>query len=93
MKILENATQDSEGEPVVFPGGLATVYCWGVFAGATLKLSISPDKTNWFDMDGFTLSGPIKPKNLQISDCWLKGQVIGGGPNTNINLMLKNFNT
>ncbi len=91
MKLLDAAKQNDVGEPVVYAGGLATVYCWGVFAGATVKLIISPDKTNWFDLDGYTLTGPIKPKNLQISECWIQGQVIGGGPTTNVNLMLKHF--
>jgi len=92
MKLFENATKGTIGEPSVFTGGLATIYCWGVFSTAQVKLRVSPDKTNWFDIDGFTFLQPAKPKNLNIAECWMMGELTGGDGDTNINLIVKQFN-
>ena len=61
------------------------------FAGASVKLMVSPNKTVWFDLDGYTLTQSSKPKNMQLSDCWIKGQVFGGGAETSINLIVRKF--
>ncbi len=91
MQLLESASANFDGEVTQYPGGLATVYCWGNFAGASVKLMVSPNKTVWFDLDGYTLNQTSKPKNMQLSDCWIKGQVFGGGAETSINLIVRKF--
>jgi hypothetical protein len=91
MKLLEDATKGSIGESFIFTGGLATIYCWGNFSGASVKLRVSPDSSNWFDLDGFILPQPAKPKNLHMAECWMRGEVIGGDGNTLVNLVVKQF--
>ncbi len=91
MKLLENATKAISGQPYIFTGGLATVYCWGNFGGATVKLRVSPDSTNWFDVDGFTFTEAPNPKNLNLAECWMKGEISDGDGETNVNLVIKKF--
>lgn len=91
MKLLEDAGKGEIGEPISFTGGLATVYCWGAFSGAQVKLHVSPDKTNWFDVQGFTFTTTALPKNLNIAECWMMGEVVGGDGSTKVNLIVKHF--
>ncbi len=91
MELLENAPAGTDGEQMQYSGGMATVYCWGNFAGASVKLLVSPDRSTWFDLEGYTLVQTSKPKNLHIANCWMKGQVIGGTVDTNVNLVVRGF--
>ena len=93
MELLKNAAAGTDGQAQQYSGGLATVYCWGNFAGATVKLFVSPDRAVWFDLDGYALVQTSKPKNLHIANCWMKGQVIGGTVDTNVNLVVRGFST
>ena len=93
MELLKNAAANTNGEAQQYSGGMATVYCWGNFAGATVKLFVSPDGSMWFDLEGYVLIQTSKPKNLHIANCWMKGQVIGGTIDTNVNLVVRGFYT
>ena len=56
---------------------LVTVFCWGTFNGVTVKLQISPDKINWFDLTDatFTAKGTI---NVRIPpNVYYRGDVSG----------------
>lgn len=91
MKLLDNAPKATIGEPFIYTGGLATIYCWGNFSTAIVKLRVSPDSTNWFDLDGFTFPQPAKPKNLHMAECWMRGEIVGGDGETLVNLVIKQF--
>lgn len=92
MKLLENGTNKTgAGEPFIFIGGLATIYCWGNFAGATVKLRVSPDSNIWFDLDGFTFTQAPRPKNLHIAECRMRGEIMGGTDDTLIQMVVKEF--
>jgi hypothetical protein len=93
MELLKDAAANANGESHQYAGGMATVYCWGNFAGATIKLLVSPNGSVWFDLEGYTLVQTSKPKNLHLSNCWMKGQVIGGTAETSVNLVVRGFHT
>ncbi|NBX02599.1 MAG: hypothetical protein EBR02_00760 [Alphaproteobacteria bacterium] len=93
MELLKDAVANTNGEAHQYAGGMATVYCWGNFAGATIKLLVSPNGSVWFDLEGYALVQTSKPKNLHLSNCWMKGQVIGGTVDTDVNLVVRGFYT
>lgn len=93
MDLLKNAPAGTDGSQKQYSGGMATVYCWGNFAGASVKLLVSPDRSTWFDLEGYTITQTSKPKNLHIANCWMKGQVIGGTVDTSVNLVVRGFQT
>ena len=63
MELLKDAVANANGKSHQYAGGMATVYCWGNFAGATIKLLVSPNGSVWFYLEGYTLVQTSKPKN------------------------------
>lgn len=89
MNLFTAQASDGNSTPVknLLGDGLVSVFCWGTFNGATCKLQISPDKTNWFDLDDatFTAKGTI---NIMIpAGVYYRGAVSGSGsPVPSLNL-------
>ena len=83
MKLLDGATVDGDG--TVFNARAAgsrytsdvfTFYAWGTWGGGTVKLMISPDNTNWFDVTNaaFTADGVL---NVQFRAPYVKANLAG----------------
>lgn len=93
MTVLLNAvTSDQSSGVVKNHNELISVFAWGTFAGVTVKLQISPDKSEWFDLADatFTAKGTI---NLQIPDgVYYRANVSGtGSPAPAVSLAVVGF--
>jgi hypothetical protein len=83
MRIFDGETTNTTS--AAMPGqATRTVYCWGTFGGATVKVQISPDREEWFDVPEltFTEKGAV---NASFQGSSLRG-VISGGTGASINL-------
>ena len=84
MRLFDGETTNATTAAFPGSGGTRTVYCWGTFGGATVKVQLSPDGQEWFDIDEltFTAKGAV---NAVFVGSLLRG-VISGGSSASINL-------
>lgn len=87
MKIFDSETTNATSAAASTSNASLTVYCWGTFGGATVKLQVTPDGSEWFDVDDltFTSKGVV---NLIYGPGQVRG-VISGGSGASINLEVK----
>lgn len=64
-----------------------TLFVWGTFGGSTVKLQISPDGTNWFDVSGADAITAAGALNVEFRAKQVRGSVSGGTANS-INMRL-----
>ncbi len=89
MFLLKNVTADGSSTPQQHLGGLISTYCWGTFNTATVKLQSSPDNVEWFDIPETTFTEKTQPINIELTPCWLRGNVSSAGGATDVNLFAK----
>lgn len=49
-------TEDISGKPFQIASTHANIFAWGTWDGATLKLQLSPDSKQWFDVTALTFT-------------------------------------
>ena len=93
MKLLDAVTSNGDGDAVDLQdvrrnlnGTVSyTVACYGTFNGATIKLQVSPDNSNWIDAYSFTTQeGVIYDGGFR----YIRGSVSSAGASTSITLEL-----
>ena len=89
LDIFTDQTENAESDVIEYHGDLNTIYAFGEFDGATVKLQVSPNRTKWFDLVEATFTEEGEPVNISISAPYIKGVVEDAGDNTNINLMVR----
>ena len=94
MKLLENAsngtgTSHSTREDLNrFRTTVKTLYVYGTFDGATVKLQISPDNSNWFDVPDADTITVQSVMNIQSRGIAYRGVVSGGSGSESITMIL-----
>ena len=84
MRIFDNETTNATSAAHPGMGGTRTVYCWGTFGGATVKLQMSPDGSEWFDVEDLTFAAKTAVNAVFVGSM-IRG-VISGGSSASINL-------
>ncbi len=64
-----------------------TLYIWGTFDDATVKLQVTPDNTNWFDAEDSSVTA-ARARNVEFSAYSVRGVVSGGGGSVSISMAL-----
>lgn len=95
MNILSGASNGT-GTAVQFKGAgnrhkesVLTLYVFGTWDGATAKLQVSPDNSNWLDVtgaDAFTADDVV---NINGHFHYMRGVVSGGGGSESITMEIR----
>jgi len=56
MRLFDGETTNTTSAALTGAGVQRTVYVWGTFGGATVKVQVSPDQVEWFDVDALTFA-------------------------------------
>jgi hypothetical protein len=83
MFIFQGRTTNGASAVTQDSNFINSVFCWGVFAGATVILQGSTDNIEWFDLATFTAKGVI---GVGVKCPYKRGFVSGATGTTNINL-------
>jgi hypothetical protein len=87
--LFSAATANSQSTDVgPINGGLYTVFAYGTFDTCTVKAQVSPDGTEWFDLDDatFTAKGAV---NLSLPEgAYIRGDLSSVGGSTSVSLVL-----
>ena len=86
MQVFVGRTTNGDSAVVTDFSFLNSVYCWGVFDGATVTLRGSLDNVEWFDLATFTAKGVT---GLGVKAPYKRATVSGAGANTNINMNIE----
>ena len=55
LSLLSNASSNLNGNSISFKGGwVGTVYCYGTFNGANVRVQVSPEGNTWFNLANLT---------------------------------------
>ena len=88
---LNGATANGAGAVIyaprfdqVRPRNPLTVYVWGTFGGATVKVQVTPDGTNWFDLSNYSFSD-VGCENIDAAAVAYRLFVSGATGATNLN--------
>lgn len=91
IRLLTNQTTSATGSTVPLKGPFNrdyrtyTVYATGTFDGATMKLQISMDGTNWVDVTSFTTGAAVL---AEFNANFARGVVSTAGATTNLTLQM-----
>jgi hypothetical protein len=87
---LDAATANGAGAAIpaprfdqVRPRNPLTVYVWGTFGGATVKVQVSPDGANWFDLSNYSFSA-IGCENIDAATAFYRLYVTGASGATSL---------
>jgi hypothetical protein len=83
MRFFSAETTNTDSETVAIGSygqrkyDIFTIYAWGTWGGATMKLQISLDQSQWFDVSGasFTDDGAL---NVQFRAPYARMNISGG---------------
>ena len=94
MDIFQNQTSDTVTDAVRLTSGHESVFCWGVFDGATVKLQLCPvdpeqPNADWFDYDEATFTEKSSVNGAIGGNIWVRGVVEDAGLGTSVNLVLR----
>ncbi len=66
--------------------GLQTVFCWGTFDSATVKVQLSPDGSEWFDLDDLTFTAKSVMNFKTQAGVQYRATLSSAGGSTSVNL-------
>ncbi|MCP4992864.1 MAG: hypothetical protein GY934_03615 [Gammaproteobacteria bacterium] len=66
--------------------GLKTVFCWGTFDSATVKVQLSPDGSEWFDLDDLTFTAKGVVNFMTQIGVQYRANLSSAGGSTSVNL-------
>ncbi len=64
------------------------LYVWGTFGGATVKLQLSPEGKEWFDVPDYTVTARTLLIGRRFSKGYLRWVVTDATGSTNVNAAL-----
>lgn len=85
FRIFKDETTNATSPASSAFNGQHTVFCWGTFGGATVKIQLSFDGAEWFDVDDLTFTAKTVINAYLGKDVQVRG-VISGGTGASINL-------
>ena len=77
-QLFKNATANGQSGAVKTYRARHTVFAWGTWGGATAKLQISPNGTDWFDLTGASFTADGTATFEVATDCYLRADISGG---------------
>jgi len=87
---LGTALGNGNGDALELPKGahrrsVGTLYVWGTFDGATVKIQASPNGVDWLDITGVSYTSETV-ENLEIVANSIRAVVTGGGGSVSVNV-------
>lgn len=86
MQLLEAANSNVVTAAEENYSYLQTIFVWGVFDGATVRLQGSPDGNEWFDLANFNAKEVL---GIGLNVRFLRASVTNAGATTNLNLLVE----
>ncbi len=68
--------------------GLKTVFCWGTFDSATVKVQLSPDGLEWFDFSDLTFTAKAAMNFKTQIGVQYRANLSSAGGSTSVNLSI-----